>query len=442
MIVLHTAQLMIKTKYYKNNNGTHTFQRRVPDTLRPLIKKKFIIIKLTGKESSMVAEIARHTRSSDKMFEEARNQLNMQSPQAKLLADSIDWLAKYGLQPGAGNHYDYGHKNFSDQPHLDVFYSDLEELNSLNEVQVMARHLLKKPAPITLNETIGIYLNHHPKGTDPKFIKQSNHQTKSILQALGKFAIQNITRAQVREFIDQRSAEVKTGTVDRELSVIRAALNVVIREKGLDVKNPFMHQIIPNEGKDKVPRVSFDKYETNIIVKACLCEPSDIKNILLLSLLTGCRLAELVGLRRSDVKLDQPIPYLSLLEHEGRTLKTKNSTRDTPLVPLAIDVLTEQLATHNGPMVFPKYTRGIMALSGNASATVNKLIKRLGIQGKTFHCTRHTVRDMLTQANTPFHLMEAIGGWGSNSVGQDYGKGYALEQKLEALTKGLSLYVQ
>lgn len=437
MIVLHTAQLMIKTKYYKNNNGIHTFQRRVPDKLRPIIQKNMIILKLAGKESSMVAEIAKYTRSTDKMFEDALDQLNQKNP---VVVDAIDLLAKYGVVPGAGNFREVNNR-YSDQPHLDVLYSDLQEAPYLTDVQKMALHLLKNPAPITLNETIGIYLKHHPKGTDPKFAKQTNHQTKSILKALGRFAIENITRDQVREFIDQRCTEVKTGTVDRELSVIRAAMNIVIREKELDIKNPFMHQNIPNEGKDKVPRVSFNKDEVNMIVKACLSNPTDIKSILLLSLLTGCRLAELVGLRRFDVKLNDAIPHICLVPHEGRLLKTKNSKRDTPLVPLAKTVITQQLAFHDGPMVFPRYTSGTLALSGNASATANKLIKRLGIDGKTFHCARHTVRDMLTLANTPFHLMEATGGWGSNSVGQDYGKGYALEQKLEALTKGISLYL-
>ena len=438
MIVLHTAQLMIKTKYYKNNNGIHTFQRRVPDKLRPVIKKNMITVKLIGKESSMVAEITKHTRNTDKMFEDALDQLNKKTP---LLVDAIDWLAKYGLEEGSGNYYDYRNNKYSDQPHLDVFYSDLAESESLNDVQLMALNLLKNPAPITLHETLDIYLKHHPKGTNPKFAKETTHQTTSVMKTLGKFAVQNISRSQVREFIDQRCTEVKTGTVDREISVIRAAMNIVIMEKGLDIKNPFIGQTIPNEGHDKVPRIPFDKEETKVILKACLSEQSDIKNILLLGLLTGSRLSELVGLRRVDVRLDDALPHICIVPHEGRSLKTKTSKRDTPLVPLAINVLTQQLAYHDGPMVFPKYTKGSLALSDNASATVNKLIKRLGIQGKTMHCTRHTVRDMLTQANTPFHLMEAIGGWGSNSVGQDYGKGYALKQKLKALTKGLSLYL-
>lgn len=435
MIVLHTAQLIIKTKYYKNNNGTHTFQMRVPDRLRPILKKNNIITKLTGNESSMVAEIAKLAKDTQRLF----NDLDNRKGNEVLVAE--DLLAQYGILQGSGHFKDHIYWPYSDQPHLDEFLADLKQSPAPNDTQKLALHLLKNPAPITLNETIEIYLKHHPKGTNPNFVKETTHQTKSIMKKLGKYAIQNISRAQVREFIDVRRTEVKTGTVDREISVIRAALNVVIREKGLDIKNPFIGQIIPNEGHDKVPRISFDKDETKTILNTCLSEPSDIKNILVLALLTGARLAELVGLRRIDVKLDYSVPHISIVPHEGRSLKTKPSSRDTPLVPLAINVLTKQLASHTNPMVFPRYTRGSLALSDNASATANKLIKRLGIKGKTFHCTRHTVRDMLTLSNNPEHLIDAIGGWGTNTIGQDYGKGYELEQKLEALTKGLSLYL-
>ena len=77
MIVLHTAQLIIKTKYYKNNNGTHTFQMRVPDRLRPILKKNNIVIKLTGKESSMVAEIAKLTKNTQLDFPDFSRHLIM-----------------------------------------------------------------------------------------------------------------------------------------------------------------------------------------------------------------------------------------------------------------------------------------------------------------------------------------------------------------------------
>ena len=47
------------------------------------------------------------------------------------------------------------------------------------------------------------------------------------------------------------------------------------------------------------------------------------------------------------------------------------------------------------------------------------------------------MRDLLRHADVPPHIIDAIGGWGSNSVGESYGRGYSLNQKLDALKKAL-----
>ena len=44
------------------------------------------------------------------------------------------------------------------------------------------------------------------------------------------------------------------------------------------------------------------------------------------------RLGEAVGLLKSDIKLDAPIPYIELRPHSWRRLKTKGSERKIPLV--------------------------------------------------------------------------------------------------------------
>jgi hypothetical protein len=77
-------------------------------------------------------------------------------------------------------------------------------------------------------------------------------------------------------------------------------------------------------------------------------------------------------------------------------------------------------------------------VNGNgASATIANFIRGLGIN-KTTHHTRHAMRDLLLHAGIRVHLVEAIGGWGSKSVGDSYGDGYKLEQKYEALMLALA----
>ena len=47
---------------------------------------------------------------------------------------------------------------------------------------------------------------------------------------------------------------------------------------------------------------------------------------------TGMRLGEAVGLAVKDVHLDDETPYINLIPHPWRRLKTKGSERYVPLV--------------------------------------------------------------------------------------------------------------
>ena len=432
MIIVKTAHFMIKTKYYKSNNGTHTFQRRIPSDLRKFFDKPHITIKLTGKEASMAVEIARHGRDSDRLFADLRN--GVIDP---VETEALNILKMYDLFPGAGL-MTSSDSEWGKQPHLDIFYADYNELNDQSEARVLAERLLTKPAPMTLAKVLNVYFQHHPKGTNPDFQKECKQHCKKILDSMGNHNIESISRSMVKDFILERVTEVKTLTVRRELSVIKAAFNVAIREKGLTIKNPFEDQTIPEYGKDKKIRETLTDDELKLLLKCCQINPKDAEVILLLCTLTGTRLSEIAGLRRCDIKLDEKIPLIELVQYGDRSLKTKNSVRDIPLVPLAVKVLKKHLASHVDPMAFPRYNKNGKVSGDSASATINKFIIRIGIRGKTAHCTRHTMRDLMRLADIPPYIIDAIQGWGSNTVGESYGRGYALEQKLNALNKALS----
>jgi len=47
---------------------------------------------------------------------------------------------------------------------------------------------------------------------------------------------------------------------------------------------------------------------------------------------SGMRLAEVIGLGVNDLFLDAEVPFVRLVEHPWRRLKTSTSIRDVPLV--------------------------------------------------------------------------------------------------------------
>jgi integrase len=69
---------------------------------------------------------------------------------------------------------------------------------------------------------------------------------------------------------------------------------------------------------------------------------------------TGCRGAEIVGLRGKDVVLDGLYPHINVAWHEDRRVKTKASIRSAPLVGDALVVAREALTLPEGEaMLFP-----------------------------------------------------------------------------------------
>lgn len=59
---------------------------------------------------------------------------------------------------------------------------------------------------------------------------------------------------------------------------------------------------------------------------------------------------------------------------------------------------------------FPRYTSAAECKANNASATLNKWIKSLGIN-RTTHELRHAIRDRLRHAGAPKDIQDAVGGW-------------------------------
>ena len=60
----------------------------------------------------------------------------------------------------------------------------------------------------------------------------------------------------------------------------------------------------------------------------------------------GCRSGELAGLKKEEIHLDAPIPYLEFKHNDVRRLKNDWSVRDVPIHPACLPWLT-QLPEHD-----------------------------------------------------------------------------------------------
>jgi integrase len=240
-----------------------------------------------------------------------------------------------------------------------------------------------------------------------------------------------------KRYVTERMKLVKTTAAAREIGVIRAVLNVVIKEKGLNTSNHFEGLKIPNKGRDSKPRKPFTNDEYRKLINECVTKGDEIRTLILLTCLTGARPGEIAGIRREDLFLDEDYPHFDVVEYADRTLKTKNSTRKVPLIPLAASALKSFLKTHEEVAVFPRYCDGNEVLGENVSGATRKYIASIGID-KTLYSARHTVKTLLDRAGVSEYLAEVIGGWGAASLSRGYGDQHSIAQKYEALQKALS----
>ena len=139
------------------------------------------------------------------------------------------------------------------------------------------------------------------------------------------------------------------------------------------------------------------------------------------------RLGEAVGLLKSDIKLDSDIPHIELKPHSWRSLKTKGSERNIPLVGYSLWACKRIIASNNDSIYsFPKYTDHSKCNANSASATLNKWLKQQLFNSYQVHGLRHSMRDRLRAVECPSDIVDRIGGWITAGVGQSYGEGYNL----------------
>ena len=115
-------------------------------------------------------------------------------------------------------------------------------------------------------------------------------------------------------------------SVGRVISSIRAVFNFAISEYAFDLKNPFLGMYFDKlAGVSK--RLPIPIQDIRKVQQQCRLIDDDLRWLLALVSDTGMRLAEGVGLLKSDIILDADIPYISLKPHPWRPLKTSGSQR-------------------------------------------------------------------------------------------------------------------
>jgi integrase len=221
----------------------------------------------------------------------------------------------------------------------------------------------------------------------------------------------------------------KTATIRRRINSLSAIMNYAYSELDLDKRNPFTRLFICNEGDDVFKRGTFTNEQLKLGYDKALASGSSVKLLMPLLGETGCRLAEIVGLRLEDVDLEHDLIHIR--PNSARRLKNKTSERVLPLVGYAKLAMEQALIQADNQWLFPQYIKAGHCYATHASNPVNKWLKR-DFAGLTAHSLRHTFRDRLRAVECPMDIIDQIGGWRSvGGVGVSYGEGYSTKQELK-----------
>jgi len=182
----------------------------------------------------------------------------------------------------------------------------------------------------------------------------------------------------------------RTGaTVNRYLAALSSCLSYGVKEQGWLERNPMEKVRRPPESKGRVRFLSDDERER--LLDACRPH-SELYLAVVLSLTTGARQAEIMGLRWGQVDFARQVITLS---------ETKNGDRRAlPLVGQALDLLRERgrVRTLHDDRIFPPTARANKSDHLNLRDAWAKALKTAGIENFHWHDLRHTAASYLAMS--------------------------------------------
>ena len=283
MPVVKIGSITFIVNGYTLNNSVPYFQKAVPSALRSRIGKSNIKIRLWDKDGNFAIQCLRLNEKYSALFRAMKTDPLLTPSENKMAAIAL--LATFGLEVGDGlREVQMGHgvQGTKDpKAHLSQFEDAiLHQFEHPNALTKAAFGALYNKLPVLLSEAFIVYLDNHPKGKSRDFQANQGQHWSKLVALLGDIALEGLSRDNARQYRDHRlAAGVKTTTLSREISVLRAVVNVACREIPLNVKNPFDSLPIANVNEDAVKRHPFTRDEWASLIKAAILANDEPRRI-------------------------------------------------------------------------------------------------------------------------------------------------------------------
>jgi integrase len=436
------------------SGGRKRFRRRYPKSLIPVLGEAVFQVAMKARGGgALVTEWEKLMKAYD------RNVVKAERKAGVVTADALSPLEQWREARMEAAAMLAAFKDDLTEDERRELLGDELERQGADPVLYQAVVMPESEAPkVTMLDAKNMYLQERLAGgtgrNNKNRLDRVCKRVEVTLGPLDKLALVDLTRDQARALRDAmlstRKADgtrLATASVRRELDMIKAIVTLGIKEFGLqrDAVNPFMDLAISNN--DKAPDVDSSKRDplpekVLLAMRLRMREKTQDPTLGLIWRLlegTGCRGAEVIGLRREDVVLDGLYPHINVAWHDDRRVKTKASIRAVPLVGDALVASKEALTLSEGETVlFPKYARE--AGPDAASAALMKHLRTVTKDKRhVVYSLRHNMKDWLVLAGTSERVENRImghtvGGLGDRVYGGNDAK---LKVVYEAMEKAV-----
>ncbi len=227
---------------------------------------------------------------------------------------------------------------------------------------------------------------------------------KNLLAFFGDFCIKDITHSLVNQY--KVTGEGKKTSTNRELSLLRAAFNIAIKEWEWAKDNPVNKVKLWKESPGRVRYLTEEEFDK--LLNEC---PDYLKSIVTVARHTGLRKENILSLAWSQVDLFR---RLITIEH------TKNNERlSIPLneTLMSLFVQLSKVRHINSPYVFCKPDGSRYCFIQDE---FRKTVKKVGITNFKFHDLRHCFASALVQKGVDLYQVQRLLGHKSNAMTQRY----------------------
>ena len=421
-------------KYLIQRNGWYTYNRRIPNQLKPFDNRERVRVALNTKcETTAMKKMV---VINDEVENYWKTLIKNQKEHSKSKFRELVLLSK---QLG----FTYMPTNrLLDIPLTEVLERIFSVKKFENDPQ-KTKALLgdDQNLEIPLSEALKRFFDY----SKPTLMKKNRNQQRkwksprekavnNFINQIGDKNILKITNLDLVNFRDWWITRInrdglKTNSANKDLSNLKNIIETVSTHEQLGVNVDLIFKKIRLKQYDEDTRNSYESdYIQNSILDKEVLKNLDIEaqNILYASIGTGARPIELVNLHKEDIFLDVDIPYIHIRPRKGYSLKTMESERKLPIVGNALEA-------------FKNYPDGFIHYGGNADNLCLKVDKFLSkndlrpTKKHSFYSFRHSFQDRLNALELPDRIQCQLMGHKFNHP--KYGKGVTLEHLQKIMLK-------